>query len=69
MFVLTIFRPSSNVGHVGSKTRSPGQILGNFCLHSRGKIGDPILMKRGQTVCLSNIFFIKFGQNVCLDSV
>ena len=29
MFVLTISRPSSNIGHVGLKTRSPGQILWN----------------------------------------
>ena len=33
MFVLTISRPSSNMGHVESKTRSPGQILENSCLH------------------------------------
>ena len=26
MLVLTIYRPISNMGHVGSKTRSPGQI-------------------------------------------
>jgi len=32
MFVLTISSKSSNIGHVWSKTRSPGQILGNFCL-------------------------------------
>jgi len=44
MFLLTISRPSSNIGHVGSKTRSPGQILGNSCLHSRGQICDLILM-------------------------
>ena len=44
MFLLTISRPSSNMGHVGTKTRSPGQILGNSCLHSRGQICDLILM-------------------------
>jgi len=54
MFVLTISRPSSNKGHVRSKTRSPGQILGNSCLHSRGQICDPILMNLDQNVCLSN---------------
>jgi len=42
MLVLTKSRPSSNMGHVGSKTRSPGQFLGNSCLHSRGQICDPI---------------------------
>ena len=53
MFVLKISRPSLNMGHVGSKSRSPGQILGNSCLHSRGHICDPILMKLDQNVCLS----------------
>ena len=56
MFVLTISRRDPNMSFVGSKTRSPGQMLGNSCLHSRGQIGDPI-------------FFIKLGQNACLDSV
>jgi len=43
------------MGHVGSKTRSPGKILENSCLHSRGQICDPILMKLGQNVCFDNI--------------
>jgi len=55
MFVLTISRPSSNMGHVGLKTRSPGQILGNSCLHSKGHICDPMLMKLCQNVCFDNI--------------
>ena len=55
MFDLTISRQSSNMGHVGSKTRSPGQILGNSCLHSRGHICDPLMMKLGQNVCIDNI--------------
>ena len=55
MFVLIISRPSSNMGHVRSKTRSPGQILGNSCLHPRGHICDPILMKLCQNVCFDNI--------------
>jgi len=55
MFVLTISRLSSNMGHVGSKTRSPGQILGNSCLHSRDHICDLILMKLDQNVCFNNI--------------
>jgi len=41
MFVLTISRPSLNMVHVGSKTRSPGQILGHTSLHSRGHISKP----------------------------
>ena len=43
------------MGHVGSKTRSPGQILGKPCVHSRGHIFSRILMKVGQDVCLNDI--------------
>jgi len=39
------------MSHVGSKTRLPGQIVGNFWLHSRGYICNLILMKLGQNVC------------------
>ena len=59
MFDLTISRPSSNMGHVGLKTMSPGQILRNSCLHYRGQIFDLILMKLDQNVCLTNIY-VKF---------
>ena len=57
MFVLTIYRLGLNMGHVGLhvKTRSPGQILGNHCLHCRGQTCDPILMKLDQNVCYDNI--------------
>jgi len=65
MFVWTISRTSSNMGHVGSKTRSPGQILGNSCLHSRGQICDPILMKFGQNVRFYNIL-ARFENMSCL---
>jgi len=61
---LTIYKPSSNMGHVGLKTRSPGQILGNSCLHSIGHICDPILMKLGQNFCPSN-FYAKFEHGLC----
>jgi len=60
MLVLTRSRPSLNMGHVGSKTRSPGQILGNSCLHSWDQICNPILMKLGQNVCFDNRPFSKF---------
>ena len=43
------------MGHVGSKTRSPGQILGKPCVCSRGHIFSRILMKVGQDVCLDDI--------------
>jgi len=52
------------MGHVGLKTRSPGQILGNSCLHSKGHICDPMLMKLCQNVCLDNIL-AKFEYGLC----
>ena len=55
MCVLTISRPGSNMGHVGSKTRSLAQILGNSFLHSMGHICDPILMDLSQNVWIDNI--------------
>jgi len=56
MFLMPISKASLNIGHVGSKTRSPNQILGNACLHDRGHICDPIVMKLNQNVCRGNIF-------------
>jgi len=52
------------VGHIGLKTRSLGQILGNSCLHSRGQIDDSNLIKHDQNVCLSNIS-AKFEYGSC----
>ena len=43
------------MGHVGSKTRSLGQILEKPCVCSRGHILSLIIMKLGQTVCLDEI--------------
>ena len=42
-------------GHVGSKTRSLGQILEKPCVCSRGHIFSPIIMKLGQNVCPDNM--------------
>ena len=42
-------------GHVGSKTRSLGQILEKPSVRSRGHIFSWILMKVGQDVCLDDI--------------
>ena len=47
--------PSSDMGLVGSKTWSPGHILGNSCLHSRDHICDPILTALDQKFCHDNI--------------
>ena len=43
-------------GSRGSKTRSPGQILGKPCVRSRGHIFSRILMKVGQDVFLDDIW-------------
>ena len=43
------------MGHVGSKTRSLGQILEKSCVRSRGYILRPIITKLGQNVCLDEI--------------
>ena len=55
MFVWMISRTSSKIGHVGSKTRSTGQILEKPSVRSRGHILRRILMKVGQDVCLDDI--------------
>ena len=46
---------SLKMGHVGSKTRSLGQILEKPCVTSRGHIFSPIIMKLYQNVCLNKI--------------
>jgi len=43
---------SLKLGHMGSKTRSLGQIIEKPCDRSRGHIFSPIFMKLGQNVCL-----------------
>ena len=55
---------SSKMGHVGSKTSSPGQILEKPCVRSRGHIFSRILMKVGQDVCLDDILD-KFKNGSC----
>ena len=52
MFVLMISMSSSKLGHLGSKTRSPGQISGKTCNHSSGHIFQAIIMNLAQNVCL-----------------
>ena len=47
------------MGHLGSETRSPGQIKGKSCKHSRGHIYEVIIMNLAQNVCLD--FYMKFG--------
>ena len=44
MFISINSRPSSKLGHVGSKTRSLGQILEKPCVRSRRHSFDPKFM-------------------------
>ena len=46
---------SLKLGHVGSKTRSLGQILEKACVCCRGHIFSQILVKCGQNFCLDKI--------------
>ena len=55
MFVLIKSQTSSKLGHVGSKTRSLGQILEKPCVCTLGQIFILIIMKLGQNVCLDKI--------------
>ena len=55
MLILIISRTSSNMGGVGSKSRSLGQILEKADLHSRGHIFGSIFLKLAKNVCFDNI--------------
>ena len=55
MFALMTSRMSLTMGHVGSKTRSPGQILEKSDVHSWGHIFSLVLLKVGHGVCLDDI--------------
>ena len=58
MLIIIISRSYLKLGHVGSKTRSQGQLLGQIiekpCVHSRGHSFDPNSMKFCQ-----NVYFYK----------
>ena len=53
------------MGHVESKSRSPGQILEKPSIHFRGHIFSLILMKLGQNVCPDEMLD-KFENGSCL---
>ena len=55
MFFLMKSLTSWIMGHVGSETRSQGQILEKPCVCSKGHIFSPIIMKPDQHVCLDEI--------------
>ena len=58
------FWTSLKIACVRSKTRSLGQILEKPCVHSKGHIFNPIIMKHGQNVCLDEISD-KLGNGSC----
>ena len=55
MLTLIIFRTSSNLGKVGSKSRSLGQIFVKYCYHTRGYTFDPIFIKLAQSANIDTI--------------
>ena len=64
MIILTISQLSSNMDHVGSKTRSVGQLKEKPCEHSRGHSFGPIIIKLAQNDHLDNIS-VKFEYRSC----
>ena len=64
MLIIKMSRSSSKLGHVGSKTRSLGQILEKPCVHSRGHSFDPKFMKLCQNVNHQNVQ-VKFETGSC----
>ena len=59
MIILTISQSSSNMGDIGSETRSVGQIIEKPCEQSRGQSFGPIFIKLAQNDHLDNIL-VKF---------
>ena len=55
MLMIIISRSNSKVGHVGSKTRSLGQILEKPCVLSRGHSFNSKFMKLDQNANDHNI--------------
>ena len=55
MIILTISQSSSNMGDVGTETRSVGQIMEKPCEHSRGQIFGSIFIKLAQNDHPDNI--------------
>ena len=52
------------MGHVGSKTRSLGQMLEKLCVRFRGHIFSPIIMKLVENVSLDKVLD-KFENGSC----
>ena len=53
------------MGHIGSKTRSVGQMIEKPCEHNTGHIMHPIIMKICQNVCLDEVQkWVMLGQKL-----
>ena len=57
--IITMSRSDLKLGHVGSNTRSLGQILEKPCVHYRGHSFDPEVMKVYQNANDHNMY-VKF---------
>ena len=64
MFVLMKPQSSGNMGHVGSKTRSVGQMIEKPCEPDASHIMYPIIMKICLNVCLDQTS-VKFEYGSC----
>ena len=64
MLMIIISRPSLKLGHVGSRSRSQGQILEKTCVHSRGHSFDSKFMRLYQNANDHNIW-VKFETGSC----
>ena len=67
LLIIIISRSGLKLGHVGSETRSLGQIFEKPCVHSRGHSFNPKFIKLCQTVNHHNIWVVlgqKLGRKV-----
>ena len=61
MFCVIMFRSSLDLGDMGKKTRSQGQIIEKTCLQSRDHIFDPIFMRLGQRIFVFMMFKLRLN--------
>ena len=55
MFAMIISWTSLKMSYIKLITRSAGQILKKPCMHHRGHVFSPVLLKDGQNVCLDDV--------------
>ena len=64
MFISKEFSPGPKLGHVGSETRSEGQLLEKPCKLSSRHSFDPVFIKLCQNVC-THLILTKFETGSC----